>query len=115
MSEISGGCHCGAVQITLAELPAEVLQCNCSLCRKTGWIGGYCAPEDAKISAGDDALIGYVQGDKTITVWHCRTCGCTTHWTPLTAPPDRMGINMRMFDWKDWKHLAVVEVDGASW
>jgi len=115
MNQISGKCHCGAVDIVIPRPTESVLQCNCSLCRKTGWIGGYCAPEDAKISAGDDALIGYVQGDKTITVWHCRICGSTTHWTPLTAPPDRMGINMRMFHRDDWKHLTVVEVDGASW
>lgn len=114
MSGISGSCHCGAVEISMAKPPNEVLQCNCSLCRKTGWIGGYGAPDEVKISAKGDVLVGYAQGDKTITVWHCRICGCTTHWTPLTAPPDRMGMNMRLFDWNDWKHLTAIEVDGAG-
>ena len=49
-----------------------------------------------------------------ITTWHCGTCGIASHWTPITAPPDRMGVNMRLFDPADWQHLPVQKVDGAS-
>ena len=114
MSKMKGACHCGAVQITVPAPPMEVLQCNCSLCRKTGWTGGYWQPDTVVIAAAEGALNGYVQGDKTITVWNCTTCGSHTHWTPLTAPPERMGVNMRIFDLGSWGHLPVTEVDGAS-
>ncbi|VAV96183.1 hypothetical protein MNBD_ALPHA04-667, partial [hydrothermal vent metagenome] len=113
-SDLQGGCHCGAIKIAVPELPRDILQCNCSLCTKTGWIGGYWRLELVTIRSSKEALTPYVQGDKTITAWHCRTCGCVTHWTPITAPPDRMGVNMRMFDWNDWNHIPVIEVDGAS-
>ncbi|MEH6660432.1 MAG: GFA family protein [Parasphingorhabdus sp.] len=111
---MKGHCHCGAVQITVAAPPAEVLRCNCSLCRKTGWRGGYWHPDDVKIKAQPDALNPYVQGDRTVTLWNCKTCGVPTHWTPRTAPPDRMGVNVRMFEADDWQHLPVRDVDGAS-
>lgn len=110
---LTGGCHCGAIRITVAAPPAEVLQCNCSLCNKTGWRGGYWHPDQVRIEAEREAWTAYVQGDRTITLWLCATCGCATHWTPLTAPPDRMGVNMRMFDFADWQHLPVRHVDGA--
>lgn len=113
-TELQGRCHCGAIRITVAAPPAEVLRCNCSLCRKTGWRGGYWSPDEVRIAAGPDALSPYVQGDRTITLWHCRTCGCHTHWTPLSAPPERMGVNMRMLDPADWQDLPVREVDGAG-
>jgi len=113
-SELHGSCHCGAVQIIVAAPPGQVSHCNCSLCRKTGWIGGYWHPDDVTIYAQPEALNAYVQGDRMITLWHCQTCGTHTHWTPITAPPERMGVNMRIFVSEDWQHLPVQEVDGAS-
>ncbi|SIN59713.1 hypothetical protein SAMN02745824_0246 [Parasphingorhabdus marina DSM 22363] len=44
----------------------------------------------------------------------CARCGTATHWTPRTAPSDRMGVNMRLFEPEDWQHLPVRKVDGAS-
>tara|TARA_R110000772_G_scaffold134490_4_gene243032 strand:- start:1061 stop:1408 length:348 start_codon:yes stop_codon:yes gene_type:complete len=114
MSIVWGSCHCGAVEIMIPEAPKKILQCNCSLCRKTGWIGGYYGPADIRIEALEDVLVRYVQGDKMLALWHCKTCGSTTHWTPLTAPPDRMGINMRLFDRELWQEAKISEVDGAS-
>jgi len=111
---MKGHCHCDAVQITVPAPPAEVTRCNCSLCCKTGWIGGYWHHDDVQIVAKPDALAAYVQGDRMITIWHCAICGSHTHWTPITAPPERMGVNMRMFDPSQWEHLPVHEVDGAS-
>ncbi|WP_417619785.1 GFA family protein [Parasphingorhabdus sp.] len=110
---MKGQCHCGAVQIMLPGPPVEVLQCNCSLCRKTGWIGGYWHPDEVTVETQPEALNAYVQGDKMITLWNCAICGSHTHWTPRTAPPDRMGVNMRIFDYTDWQHLPVRAVDGA--
>ena len=109
-----GSCHCGAVQITVPTLPDEVLQCNCSLCQKTGWIGGYWHPDTVVIDVQPDILNRYVQGDRMIELWNCTICGAHTHWTPISAPPDRMGINMRMFDWSYWRQVPVRAVDGAS-
>jgi hypothetical protein len=103
------------VQVTVPGPPEEVLRCNCSLCRKTGWIGGYWHPDEVTVEVQADALNPYVQGDRMITTWSCTTCGCFSHWTPRTASPDRMGVNMRMFEPEDWQHLPVRDVDGASY
>lgn len=113
MGEMKGQCHCGAVQIIVPFPPLETLQCNCSLCRKSGWRGGYWHPDDVTIQAQADHLNRYVQGDKTITLWNCNRCGTHTHWTPRTAPPDRMGLNMKIFPLPLWKDLPMRAVDGA--
>ncbi len=114
MSDITGQCHCGAVQIRVPNLPKEVLQCNCSLCQKTGWTGGYWHPDQVTVDSQDGVLNSYVQGDRTIKLWNCSRCGSHTHWTPLSAAPDRMGINMRVFESALWQDLPVRPVDGAS-
>lgn len=111
---MEGCCHCGAVKIVLAETPTQILQCNCSLCSKTGWMGVYGHPDSFRITGADNCT-GYVQGDRTLTTWHCRTCGIATHWTPLTGPPDRMGVNIRLVEPEHWRDIPVQHNDGRSY
>jgi hypothetical protein len=59
--------------------------------------------------------IGYVHGDKMLTLFHCPTCGVITHWNPVDPNYNRMGINLRLFDPKLWEALPRKFVDGASW
>ncbi len=111
-----GSCHCGAVQVTLANPPVDVTQCNCSLCSKTGFRGVYAAGDTVTITG---EVSGYVRSDideAMLTNWRCRHCGIATHWTPLTPPPlHRIGINARLFDPALTAALPVNQVDGASW
>ncbi|MEY4269440.1 MAG: hypothetical protein RLZZ58_656 [Pseudomonadota bacterium] len=110
----TGHCHCGAVAITMPMPIHEVLHCNCTLCTKSGWLGVYGDPT-AIVIAGSDQCDAYIWGDKMIAIWHCRTCGIATHWTPLPGtPPDRMGVNVRLFEPEVWQSLPVRRVDGRS-
>ena len=113
MSEIIS-CHCKAVALSVPQLPEKLLSCNCSLCSKNGWLGVYYHPDDIRVETGQDKLVSYVQGDRMISTWHCSQCGTATHWTPITAPDDRMGVNARMFDREVWENLPVEYVDGSS-
>ena len=36
---LEGRCHCGACTVRLPRTPENVTQCNCSLCRATGFRG----------------------------------------------------------------------------
>jgi hypothetical protein len=116
-----GSCHCGAVELEVSAPPAEVSECNCSLCRRLGGLWAYYHPDEVRILRGSEALAGYVQGDRTLAVRHCTTCGCTTHWEPLPGteaaadgPRPRMGVNARLLDGFDKDAVAVRKVDGAS-
>jgi hypothetical protein len=60
-----------------------------------------------------DATFAYVWGDKMLELHHCRTCGCTTHWTPIgQAYANRMGINARLME--NFETIPVRKFDGAS-
>lgn len=111
MTTHHGSCHCGAVRLTLRETPVDLAECNCSLCRRLGGLWHHCALDKVTVEGGQT---GYVQGDRTLTNWHCPTCGCTTHWTPLIPGYDRMGLNLRMFDPALWEALPRRKIDGAS-
>lgn len=112
MSEYRGSCHCGRIQLVLRETPPDAGECNCSICRRTGGLWHHCAPD--KVTAEGEA-VGYVQGDRTLTTWHCGECGCTTHWTPVDPAYPRMGVNLRMFDPELWRDLPRRFIDGASY
>ncbi len=38
---LTATCHCGALGIQIPEAPAEVTNCNCSICRRLGTLWGY--------------------------------------------------------------------------
>ena len=109
-------CHCGQVSIDLPRGPDEVTQCNCSLCRKTGFQGIYYRPEEVTARGSVDPYVRTDLDEACLTTWHCSRCGCTTHWTGLGAHADgRMGVNARLLDEKLLDGVPFKSVDGASW
>ena len=112
---IVGSCHCGAVRLTLPAPPEDLASCNCSMCRRLGGLWGYYRPDKVTVADPEGRLVGYVQGDATLTTWHCGRCGCTTHWSALDPAYERAGVNLRMFAPEVWQELPRRLVDGASW
>ena len=112
---IRGSCHCGAVRFELAEEPRWLTRCNCSLCRRIGALWAHADAGRITLSHEPDATIAYVQGDKTLALHTCRTCGCTTHWTSLDQTgPVRMAVNCTMAEPTDIHSLRVRHFDGAD-
>ena len=119
MIEVS--CHCGSVTLTLPRAPEEFLQCNCSICRKSGFLGTYYGEGEVAISGELDGYIRRDMDKPCITMWRCKSCGILTHWTLLDEwphddmpRPDRMGVNARLLDAELTDGLPVQETDGAS-
>jgi hypothetical protein len=62
-----------------------------------------------------EATTAYVWGDRTLRSFHCKTCGCVTHWEPL--PPAfgaRHGVNLANFDPELIAAVRVRRFDGAD-
>ena len=114
-------CHCGGVKLILPYAPGEILRCNCSICRKSGFEGVYYREGEVAISGEVD---GYVRQDveqPCISMWRCRTCGILTHWSLLdewphddVPRPDRMGVNARLLNPEVADGLPIQQSDGAS-
>ncbi len=112
MSEHHGSCHCGRVRLILRETPPDAGECNCSICRRTGGLWHNCARDAGTV---DGEGVSYQQGDRALDLWHCPTCGCTTHWTPTDPAYPRMAVNLRMFDPALWRELPRRLIDGESY
>jgi len=113
---LEGRCHCGACTIRLSRKPESVIQCNCSLCRATGWRGIYFGSEELEIYGDFDSYARTDLDAVFLRTFRCRNCGMATHWEPLAEPPhERMGVNANMLDPTALEGLPTQHVDGASW
>jgi len=71
----AGGCHCGRVRFEATTDLAQVIACNCSICRKRGFLWSFVPPERFTLHAGGDALTEYGFGRRTIHHLFCPDCG----------------------------------------
>ena len=113
---IHGRCHCGDVCFHVNAVPAQLVDCNCSLCRRDGALWGHVPISSVKVEYAAEAVTRYVQGDKTLAVITCNTCGCTTHYENLKQGNELMAVNFRMCDPEVVSGYTVRRFDGAtSW
>jgi hypothetical protein len=114
---LHGSCHCGAVQLALPQPPQEVIDCNCSICRRIAALWALYPAGAVRIDGHPQQTCDYIWGQKTIRTVRCRHCGCVTHWEPLQPGADaKSGINLRNFEAAAIAQARVRRFDGAvSW
>jgi hypothetical protein len=71
----TGQCHCGAVRYEVATDLAGLADCNCSRCRRLGWIMQPVPAEDFRLLAGETALKPYRFNTDRIEHLFCENCG----------------------------------------
>ena len=89
-------CHCGGVEaeVTVPDKGFEkVLRCNCSMCKKKGYIIGVVGPDDFKLTKGKELLKLYQFYTKTAKHYFCKVCGINAHNRPRINPKI-YGINV---------------------
>ncbi len=110
---IEASCHCGAIRIAISERPKRLTSCNCSLCHRLGTLWAYYRPDQVTITHGAGIAVPYIQGDRTLKMFHCPTCGCTTHWEAMDQEADRMAVNARLMDPIEIATIPIRRFDGA--
>ena len=108
-------CHCGSVVIEADALPATVTSCNCSICARVAGLWAYYTRSEARLVAGHDDVTAYLWGDRMIEFYHCRHCGCSTHYESVEKnAASRFAINVRCLSPEELAPLKVRHFDGAS-
>ena len=112
--KVSGGCHCGAVRFE-AELPAPpvpALDCNCSICRSTGFLHIVVPHEEFELLTGRDVLVSYRFGTGAAEHLFCGRCGVKSFYQPRSHP-DAWSVNANCLD--EPVELAIETFDGRNW
>ena len=115
MAILNGGCHCGRVRFEVtAEPDIAADQCNCSICRMSGYLHLLVAKADFKLLQGEDALQNYRFNSGVAQHYFCRDCGIKSFYVPRSHP-DGVSINANCLDQDDIASLVVTPFDGENW
>jgi hypothetical protein len=111
-----GGCHCGAVTFE-AQLPEEVelVDCNCSICRMTGYLHLIVPKDRFRLLKGADKLTTYTFGTGAAKHLFCSVCGIKAFYIPRSHP-DGYSVNFRCLEDPDsFASVMTIEFDGKEW
>ena len=112
---VEGGCHCKAVRFE-AEVPREVeiLDCNCSICARTGFRHLIVPHGDFRLIAGGAALTSYRFGTGAANHLFCRTCGVKSFYQPRSHP-EAWSVNLNALDDVSSLSITFRAFDGRNW
>jgi len=106
-----GGCHCGAVAFEVdAAARLRVSDCNCSICRMSGYLHLIVPRARFRLLKGADALTEYRFNTGTARHLFCRHCGVKSFYVPRSNP-DGYSVNARCLDAASIEGLEIEAFD----
>lgn len=115
MTTHTGSCHCGRVRFEV-EAPAaiEALECNCSICSKSGFLHLIVPRAAFRLLAGEADLTEYRFGSGVARHRFCKVCGVKPFYTPRSNP-DGVDVNVRCLEPDTISELMITPFDGRNW
>ncbi|MGK7892327.1 MAG: GFA family protein [Xenococcus sp. (in: cyanobacteria)] len=111
---IQGGCHCGAVRFQVLVDQQKVLDCNCSICRKKGFLHLIIPPQNFTLLSGQEFLTTYTFNTKIAKHLFCRICGIHSFYYPRSHP-GWIDVNIRCLDQDIISQFNIELFDGVNW
>jgi hypothetical protein len=110
-----GGCHCGAVAFEV-DAPADlsVSECNCSICRMTGFLHLIVPRNRFRLLKGEADLAEYRFNTGTARHLFCRHCGIKSFYVPRSHP-DGYSVQARCLEPGTVRSLKITPFDGVHW
>jgi len=110
-----GSCHCGRVQFLVKTDLLQIVECNCSICTKKGYLHHIVLPGYFELLSGKDDLFLYQFGTRIAEHYFCKHCGICPFCIPR-SDPDKIDINVRCLDDIDITKCKVAcHFDGRNW
>jgi len=110
-----GSCHCGKVRYEVTTALESLMQCNCSICSRAGYLMSFVPAGSFKLLSGEGALTDYLFNKHNIHHLFCATCGIRSFgWGTGRDGAKMYMINVRCLEGVDHESLEVKKVDGRS-
>ena len=115
MHTCSGGCHCGRVKFEI-EIPDEITvhRCNCSICRKSGYMHLIVTKSRFLLLDGKDGLVDYRFHTGVARHMFCGICGIKSFYVPRSHP-DSFSVNLNCVDLPGGVEISLEDFDGRNW
>jgi hypothetical protein len=110
-----GGCHCGRVRFEVtAPSDLELTDCNCSICRMTGYLHLFVPKADFNLLSGQDDIETYTFNTGVAQHYFCRHCGIKSWYIPRSHP-DGISVNANCLDQETVTSQQIARFDGVNW
>jgi hypothetical protein len=109
-----GGCHCGAIRFRVQLTATKAIECNCSICRKKGFIHMIVPQEQFILLKGGEVLNTYTFNTNIAKHTFCSICGIHPFYHPRSHP-DQIDVNVRCLDEDLLDRLTIEPFDGINW
>jgi len=98
------------------EAPAEIeaVECNCSICTKSGFLHLIVPKHQFTLIQGAESLSTYTFNTGVAKHLFCKVCGLKSFYVPRSHP-DGYSVNARCLDPGTVKSMRVRKFDGANW
>jgi hypothetical protein len=106
-----GSCHCGKIAFEVDGKPDQLMECNCSICARSGFLHWYVEPEQVKLLTEKRRLATYIWRSATGGQHSCPTCGVAVIRTSARYPP-YVSVNARCLEDVDLARLKIRQFDG---
>lgn len=115
LKTVHGGCHCGTVRfrLTVPDL-VEVLDCNCSMCARTGYLHLIVPHQAFQLERGQESLSSYRFGSGAAEHLFCLRCGIKSFYQPRSHP-EAWSVNWRCLDEGHGVRINITQFDGRDW
>jgi hypothetical protein len=111
----TGGCHCGAVHFSVElDTTGQAIECNCSMCGRSGSLLMFVSPEDFKLERGEDQLTDYQFNKRVVHHLFCKTCGIKPFARGVGPKGPSVAINLRCLDDVDVFQQPRQQYDGKN-
>ena len=111
----SGSCHCGAIAFQVEGNLDQVIECNCSHCRRKGYLLWFVPLEHLMRTTSDETVSIYRFNTHKIDHCFCSVCGCAPFGFGTGSDGIAMAsVNVRCLDNVDLGALKRAPFDGLS-
>ena len=109
-----GGCHCGQVQFEVTTDLDSVIDCNCSICTKKGFLHLIVDPAQFRLFTPEPVLSLYQFNTNTAKHYFCSVCGIHSYYVPRSHP-NKIDVNVRCLEGIDLQKLTIQQFNGQEW
>jgi hypothetical protein len=111
----TGGCHCGAVRFEVdAPAKLEILECDCSICRMSGYLHLIVPEASFKLLQCSESLTSYTFNTRTAKHYFCTVCGVKSFYKPRSHP-DGISVNVRCLNEGTVESMSITPFKGRNW
>jgi hypothetical protein len=110
-----GSCHCGRIAFDVEGDLEQVMECNCSICRRRGSQMWFVPRDKLTLNTPESDYSTYRFRTLAIAHHFCPTCGCAPFGEGKAPDGNVMAaVNVRCLEGVDFDRLKVIHHDGRS-